>query len=90
MGDEFSNAADFWAIAARLLERETEKEGCSEESWAIEVIDARTFHMRYYAEGGFAAACILLGDELAAADHHRAIVDAAALLPVLARQASPY
>lgn len=89
MGDEFSNAADFWAIAARLLERETEKDGCSEESWAIEVIDARTFHMRYYAEGGSAAACIVL-DAPAAADHHRAIQETAASLPALARQASLY
>jgi hypothetical protein len=93
MGDKFAIAADFWALAARLLSKKTERECHDEDGWELEIVDETLFTMTYHRDGGSASARIYMGDDGAGAtadDYRAAIEKAAETLPDLAAKASPF
>ena len=59
MGDEFANASDLWALAARLMQRQAEAD---EDSWEIELSDATMFRMSFFRDAGSASATIMIAE----------------------------
>lgn len=89
MGDDFDNAMEYWAFAARLLEEQLKREGHEEDHWEIIIHDAVSFSMEYCHDGGSSGCLISLEKDLLEniRDEIRSMVDK---LPLLAAQGSPW